>query len=57
MLVSAPGAITSDTMFTSADGRSFQKIGIAGYSGDRTTLHYDSMLGKWVFSLSLPSDP
>ena len=51
MLVSAPGAITSDTMFSSGDGRSFQKIGIAGYSGDRTTLHYDSMLGKWVFSL------
>ena len=51
MLVSAPGGTTTDTMFTSSDGRVFTKIGLAGYSGDRTTLHYDSMLGKWVFSL------
>ena len=51
MLVSAPGGITTDTMFASDDGRSFRKIGIAGYSGDRTTLHFDAILGRWVFSL------
>ena len=51
MLISAPGGTTTDTMFTSSDGRAFTKLGIAGYSGDRTTLHFDSILGKWIFSL------
>lgn len=51
MLVSAPGGTTTDTMFTSSDGRIFTKIGLAGYSGDRTTMHFDAILGKWVFSL------
>ena len=51
MLISAPGLITADSMWTSTDGRSFTKIGVAGYSGDRTTLHFDACLGKWVFSL------
>ena len=51
LLVSAPGGTTTDTMWTSADGRSFRRLGIAGYSGDRTTMHYDAILRKWVFSL------
>lgn len=51
MLVSAPGGTTTDTLFSSADGRSFKRLGLAGYSGDRTTMHYDAILGKWVFSL------
>ena len=51
LLVSAPGGTTTDTMWTSADGRSFRKLGVAGYSGDRTTMHYDAILHKWVFSL------
>ena len=51
LMVSAPGGTTTDTMFTSADGRRFTKLGAAGYSGDRTTMHFDSILGKWVFSL------
>ena len=51
LLVSAPGMITADTMWTSTDGRAFTKVGVAGYSGDRTTLHFDACLGKWVFSL------
>ncbi|MCQ2389677.1 MAG: hypothetical protein MJ138_08185 [Kiritimatiellae bacterium] len=51
LLVSAPGGITPDTMWTSADGRTFRKLGVAGYSGDRTTMHFDAILGKWVFSL------
>ena len=51
LLVSAPGCLTTDTMFTSADGRSFAKLGVAGYSGDRTTMHFDAILGQWVFSL------
>ena len=51
LLVSAPGALTTDTMYSSADGRTFAKLGVAGYSGDRTTMHFDAILGKWVFSL------
>ena len=51
MLVSAPGATTTDTMFASPDGRRFTRLGIAGYSGDRTTLHFDAILNQWVFSL------
>lgn len=51
MLVSAPGGTTTDTLFTSPDGRTFTRLGVAGYSGDRTTLHYDTILSKWVFSL------
>ena len=51
MLVSAPGGTTTDTLFTSPDGRAFAKLGVAGYSGDRTTMHFDAILGQWVFSL------
>ena len=51
LLVSAPGGTTTDTMFVSPDGRNFTKLGIAGYSGDRTTMHFDAILDKWVFSL------
>ena len=52
LLVSAPGAaLTTDTMFTSDDGRAFERIGLAGYSGDRTTMHFDAILNQWVFSL------
>jgi len=51
LLVSAPGGTTTDTLYTSADGRSFSRLGVAGYSGDRTTLHFDALLDKWVFSL------
>ena len=51
LLVSAPGGVTTDTLFASADGRTFEKLGIAGYSGDRTTMHFDAILDKWVFSL------
>ena len=51
LLVSAPGGTTTDTMFSSSDGRTFRKLGLAGYSGDRTTLHFDALLNQWVFSL------
>ena len=51
LLVSAPGATTTDTLFLSDDGRSFRKLGVAGYSGDRTTMHFDALLDQWVFSL------
>ena len=51
MLISAPGGLTTDTMFTSADGRRFECLGVAGYSGDRTTMHFDAILDRWVFSL------
>lgn len=51
LFVSAPGAITSDTLFVSPDGRRFEEVGLAGYSGDRTTCHFDAILDKWVLSL------
>jgi len=51
MLVSAPGGTSTDTILTSPDGRRFTRVGVAGYSGDRTTMHFDAILGKWVFSL------
>ena len=51
MLVSAPGGQTSDTFYESADGRVFNKLGVAGFSGDRTTMHFDSILNGWVMSL------
>jgi len=51
LMISAPGVTTTDTLFTSADGRRFTRLGIAGYSGDRTTMHFDAILDKWVFSL------
>jgi len=51
LMVSAPGMTTTDTLFTSSDGRRFRRLGVAGYSGDRTTLHFDAILDKWVFSL------
>ena len=51
LLVSAPGGTTTDTMFSSSDGRNFSRLGLAGYSGDRTTMHFDSILDKWIFSL------
>jgi len=51
MMISAPGALTTDTLYSSADGRRFERLGVAGYSGDRTTMHFDGLLNGWVFSL------
>lgn len=51
LLVSKPGSLTPDTIYASTDGRTFATVGVAGYSGDRTTMHFDAILGKWVFSL------
>ena len=39
------------TLYSSADGRAFRPLGRLGRAGDRSTMHYDSMLGKWVYSL------
>ena len=39
------------TLFASADGRDFRSLGVLGWTGDRTTMHYDTMLGKWVYSM------
>lgn len=53
MFVTSPslgvGSVVS--LFKSADGRKFENLGVAGYPGDRSTMHYDCLLGKWVFSL------
>lgn len=51
MLVSAPGGHTADTLYSSADGVRFERLGVAGLSGDRSTLYYDALRGRWVFSL------
>ena len=51
IFTSAPGRLTPDTLYGSSDGRSFTRIGVAGWSFDRSTLHFDSLLGKWVYSL------
>lgn len=51
LFISEPGAVTPDWLYTSSDGLTFTKVGLAGYSGDRSTLHFDSLLKEWVFSL------
>ena len=40
-----------DVGWTSADGRHFGKLGVLGYSGDRSTAYYDPFREKWVYSL------
>ena len=39
------------TLFSSSDGRDFRSLGVLGWAGDRSTMHYDAMLDKWVYSL------
>ncbi len=51
MFVSKPGAQTKDILYSSSDGRIFRELGLVGWSNDRSTMHFDSMLGKWVYSL------
>ena len=49
--ISAPGGTTDDVLYESKDGISFAKIGIAGQSGDRTSVYYDPFRAEWVFAL------
>lgn len=49
--VSAPGGTTDDTLYESSDGLSFTKIGVAGQSGDRSSVYYDPFRREWVFAL------
>lgn len=49
--ISEPGAVTRDVLFDSADGRHFRRLGVGGYSGDRSSMYYDPFLAGWVFSL------
>lgn len=51
LFVSKPGAQTKDMLSVSSDGYDFRELGQVGWSNDRSTLHYDSMLRKWVYSL------
>lgn len=51
MHVSEPGATTDDILFESSDGFHFNRLGVAGRSGDRSTMYYDPFRGIWVFSL------
>ena len=49
--VSAPGGMTDDTLYESSDGLFFTKIGVAGQSGDRSSVYYDPFRREWVFAL------
>ena len=49
--ISAPGGVTDDGLWSSADGIHFTPLGLAGRSGDRSTSYYDPFRGVWVFSL------
>lgn len=49
--VSEPGTVTDDRLWTSKDGLHFESLGVAGRSGDRSTVYYDPFRGVWVFSL------
>ena len=49
--ISAPGGSTSDGLWRSSDGVHFKSLGVAGRSGDRSTMYYDPFRGVWVFSL------
>ena len=51
IFVSKPGAQTKDMLSASSDGRHFRVLGQVGWSNDRSTLHFDSMLNQWVYSL------
>ena len=51
MHLSEPGAVTDDVLFESVDGIRFNRLGVAGQSGDRSTMYYDPFRGRWIFSL------
>ena len=41
----------ADTLYVSADGKHFTSLGVAGGSGDRSSMYYDPFRRKWVWSL------
>ena len=49
--ISEPGGPTKDRLFSSEDGIHFKSLGVAGWSGDRSTSYYDPFRRNWVFSL------
>ena len=51
MHISEPGRTTDDVLFESSDGLHFSRLGVAGQSGDRSTMYYDPFRVMWVFSL------
>ena len=51
LFISSPGGATEDGLWTSSDGVHFKSLGVAGYSGDRSTMYYDPFRAVWVFSL------
>ena len=51
LFVSKPGAQTKDMLSVSSDGRNFTELGQVGWSNDRSTLHFDAILNRWVYSL------
>lgn len=49
--ISKPGGYTEDGLWESRDGIRFESVGLAGFSGDRSTSYYDPFRAVWVFSL------
>ena len=49
--ISSPFNGSDDRLWTSADGIHFRELGLAGRSGDRSTMYFDPFRGEWVFSL------
>ena len=51
LYISQPGGYTEDWLWWSDDGIHFKPLGLAGFSGDRSTSYYDPFRAVWVFSL------
>jgi len=49
--ISAGGNPSDDSLWVAADGVHFKPLGVAGRSGDRSTMYYDPFRSVWVFSL------
>lgn len=41
----------NDVIYTSGDGCRFERLGLSGVSGDRSTMYFDPFRGRWVYSL------
>jgi len=51
LFISQPGNPSKDLLWESHDGIHFKSRGVAGLSGDRSTMYYDPFRAVWVFSL------
>ena len=52
LFVSDEGCVSlKDTLYAAVDGKHFKELGVAGFSGDRSTVYYDPFRARWVYSL------